>query len=49
MRESMLTPWLKGNESITPKNFYMDNKPNFELGAFLGIDEYIVLYGKLFW
>lgn len=44
MRESMLAPWLKGNESITPKNFYMDNKPNFELGAFLGIDEYIDLY-----
>lgn len=40
----MLTPWLKGNESITPRNFYMENKPNFELGAFLGIDEYIDLY-----
>ncbi|HFE9700318.1 TPA: hypothetical protein ACGA34_000284 [Clostridium perfringens] len=44
MRQSMLTPWLKGNESITPRNFYMENKPNFELGAFLGIDEYIDLY-----
>lgn len=40
----MLIPWLKGNESITPRNFYMKNKPNFELGAFLGIDEYIDLY-----
>lgn len=44
MRESMLEPWLKGNESITPKNFYIDSKPNFELGAFLGIYEYIELY-----
>lgn len=44
MRQSMLSPWLKGNESITPKNFYMDTKPDLEYGAFVGIDEYIDLY-----
>lgn len=44
MRERMLAPWLKGNESITPKNFFESNSPCYELGAFIGIDEYIDLY-----
>ncbi|NFT08363.1 hypothetical protein FDF26_15085 [Clostridium botulinum] len=44
MKERMLEPWLKGNESITPKNFFESNSPCYELGAFLGIDEYIELY-----
>jgi len=40
----MLQPWIKGNESITPKNFTSKNSPCFELGAYIGIDEYIELY-----
>lgn len=44
MRERMLQPWLKGNESITPENFILNNEPHFELGAFIGIDEYVELY-----
>lgn len=44
MRERMLQPWLKGNESITPENFFSNNEPDFEIGAFIGIDEYVDLY-----
>jgi hypothetical protein len=40
----MLEPWLKGNESITPMNFASNNSPCFELGAYIGLDEYVELY-----
>ncbi|MDY6228039.1 MAG: hypothetical protein SPH93_10310 [Clostridium sp.] len=40
----MLEPWLMGNEVITPKNFFEENSPYYEYGAFIGIDEYIDLY-----
>jgi hypothetical protein len=44
MRQKMLEPWLRGNESITPRNFTSNNSPCFKLGAYIGIDEYIDLY-----
>lgn len=44
MRQSMLKTWIKGNESITPRNFLQSNEPDFEMGAFIGIDEYIDLH-----
>ncbi|WP_053957454.1 hypothetical protein [Inediibacterium massiliense] len=44
MKNRMLKPWIKGNESITPQNFISNNEPDFELGAFIGIDEYVDLY-----
>lgn len=44
MRKSMLEPWVRGNESITPKNFLFDNNPDFSKGAFIAFDECIDLY-----
>jgi hypothetical protein len=44
MRQKMLEPWLKGNESITPRNFISNNSPCFEFGAYIGIDEYTEMY-----
>ncbi|CUO51492.1 hypothetical protein ACSXC4_12665 [Clostridium perfringens] len=44
MRVSMLKTWLEGNESITPQNFILNNKPNFSLGSFIAFDECIDLY-----
>ena len=39
-----LEPWVKGNESITPENFYRNLKPDIELGVFVGLDKAIDLY-----
>ena len=44
MRHSMLTPWLEGNDSITPRNFFEKSTIDLELGAFLSLDEYVELY-----
>ena len=44
MRISMLKPWVNGNESITPRNFFENNYPCFEVGAFIGIDYYVDLH-----
>lgn len=44
MRTSMLEPWVNGNESITPRNFFENNYPCFEVGAFIGIDHYVELH-----
>lgn len=44
MRQSMLSPWIKGNESITPRNFLEPSDPNFEMGAFIEIGEYTDLH-----
>jgi len=35
-----LSPWLdtKGNDSVTPKQFFSTSSPSFELGAFVSID-----------
>ena len=44
MRDSMLRPWILGNESITPKNFYSHSDLKLEFGGFLGIDGYVELF-----
>ncbi|MDM0891428.1 hypothetical protein QTI69_10600 [Clostridium perfringens] len=44
MRESILKTWLNGNESITPQNFILNNKPDLSLGSFIAFDECIDLY-----
>lgn len=44
MTISLLEPWVKGNDSITPENFFRDNRPYFEYGMFLSLDECIDLY-----
>lgn len=44
MRIKLLDPWIRGNNSITPENFFKDNSPDFEMGMFLSLDESIDLY-----
>lgn len=44
MRSSMLTSWLMGNESITPRNFFEKSIIDLQLGIFLSLDEYVELY-----
>ena len=39
-----LKPWIKGNESITPINFYGKLKPCVEFGSFISIDVAVDLY-----
>lgn len=38
MKFRPLAPWVKGNSSVTPINFYSDNKPELSMGAFLSLD-----------
>lgn len=44
MKFQPLKPWVKGNESVTPNNFYGNLKPCFELGAFISLDIAADLY-----
>jgi len=44
MKFQQLKPWISGNESITPLNFYENLKPCIELGAFIGLDVCCDLY-----
>lgn len=44
MKFQPLKPWVKGNESVTPNNFYGSLEPCFEMGAFIAIDIAIDLY-----
>lgn len=44
MRIKALSPWIEGNESITPFNFFMKENPCWEKGAFLSLDEAVELY-----
>lgn len=44
MKFQPLEPWIMGNESITPQNFYGKLKPDLELGAFLALDVCCDLY-----
>lgn len=44
MKFQPLEPWIMGNESITPQNFFQNRKPCLELGAFIGLDECCELY-----
>lgn len=44
MKFQPLRPWVKGNESVTPKNFYKNLNPCFEMGAFIALDIDVDLY-----
>ena len=44
MKFQPLEPWIMGNESITPINFYGNLKPCMEMGAFIGLDVCCDLY-----
>lgn len=44
MKFQPLEPWIKGNKSITPINFYGNLKPSMEIGAFIGLDVCCDLY-----
>lgn len=44
MKFQPLEPWIMGNESITPINFYGNFKPCMEMGAFIGLDGCCDLY-----
>ena len=40
----VLDPWLKGNGSVTSKNFYGQNNPDIKQGAFIALDIAIDLH-----
>lgn len=44
MKFQPLEPWIMGNNSINPKNFYGNLKPYLEYGAFIGLDACCDLY-----
>lgn len=44
MKFRPLSPWIKGNKSITPNNFYGNLKPSIEMGAFISLDVAVDLY-----
>lgn len=44
MKFRPLSPWITGNSSVTPSNFYIDNKPDLSKGAFIALDVAIDLY-----
>lgn len=44
MKFQPLKPWVMGNSSVTPENFYGNLKPDFEMGAFVSLDKAVDLY-----
>lgn len=44
MKFKPLNSWVRGNESVTPYNFYENLIPSVEKGAFISIDEVIDLH-----
>lgn len=38
MKFRPLSPWIMGSSSVTPNNFYIDNKPELSMGAFIALD-----------
>lgn len=44
MKNQPLKPWIKGNESITPNNFFSNALPNLEYGAWIFLDIAVELY-----
>lgn len=44
MKFKPLKPWVKGNGSVTPCNFYGNLTPSVERGAFIALDEAIDLH-----
>jgi len=43
-RNRPLQPWVQGNESVTPANFFGNHSPSCEYGMFIGIDVAVELY-----
>lgn len=44
MKFQPLEPWVKGNSSVTPENFYGNFSPDSEMGAFVSLDIAVDLY-----
>lgn len=44
MKFRPLSPWITGNSSVTPNNFYIDNKPDLSLGGFIALDGAVDLH-----
>lgn len=44
MKFRPLSPWITGNSSVTPINFYIDNKPDLSKGAFVALDVAVDLH-----
>lgn len=44
MKFQPLEPWIMGNGSITPENFYGKLKPDFKMGAYISLDKAVDLY-----
>ena len=44
MKNQPLKPWIKGNESITPNNFFQMHCPILEYGAWISLDIAVELY-----
>lgn len=44
MKFQPLRPWVIGNSSVTPENFYGNLEPDFEMGAFVALDVAVDLY-----
>ena len=44
MKFQSLSPWIMGNGSITPENFYGKLKPDLKMGAYISLDKVVDLY-----
>lgn len=44
MKFRPLSPWIIGNSSVTPNNFYIDNRPDLSKGVFIALDVAIDLH-----
>lgn len=44
MKFRPLSPWITGNSSVTPNNFYIRDKPDLSKGACIALDVAIDLY-----
>lgn len=44
MKFQPLEPWIMGNGSITPENFYGKLKPDLKMGAYISLDKAVDLY-----
>lgn len=44
MKFRPLSPWVTGNSSVTPYNFYIDNEPDLSMGVFIALDVAVDLH-----
>lgn len=44
MKFQPLNPWIKGNNSVTPDDFFLSQTPDLEQGVFIALDEAIDLH-----